>query len=331
METLLPFERIEREVLVKRNAKTGSGYGKHPDDRSVAELLDKGIVNVDKPKGPTSHQISAYVQKILNLDKSGHGGTLDPAVCGVLPVAIGSGTRIVQALLPAGKEYVMIMHVHKDVDSSKLRDTIMKFVGKIKQMPPIKSAVKRQWRYRKIYYIEIIEINDRDVLMRVGCQAGTYMRKLCTDIGKELGTGAHMAELVRTKAGPFNESTKVNLQQLTDAYWVWKNEGREDLIRSCVQPLEAGVRHLAKIWVTDYTVDPLCNGADLKAPGVAKVESEIQVDDLVAIMTLKDELVCIGNAKMHSNEIMKASRGIVVQTSKVFMSPGIYPRMEKKE
>ncbi len=327
-ETLLPFEKIERKVLVKREVKTGANYGK--TSRDIKDLLDNGIINIDKPSGPTSHQVSAYVQGILEIDKSGHSGTLDPKVTGVLPVALGSGTRIVQALLPAGKEYIVQMHLHKPVDEDKLRNAINSFVGRIKQLPPIKSAVKRQWRYRKIYYIDIIEIDNQDVLMKVGCQAGTYMRKLCTDIGDKLKVGGHMAELRRTKAGPFNEESLVTLHDLTDAYQIYKEEGKEELLKKLVLPIEAGVRHLPRIWVTDSSVNTLCNGANLNAPGIAKIETGMQADELVAIMTLKDELICIGTSTMHSSEMKKAQKGLAVITSKVFMKPGIYPKMVRK-
>src|SRR3989338_1394353 len=116
MQNLLPFEKTKREILVRKDAETNYKYGCNPENRKTHEIINYGIVNIDKPKGPTSHQVSDYVQKILHIDKSGHSGTLDPAVTGVLPVALGSGTRIVQALLTAGKEYVAIMHLHKEVD-----------------------------------------------------------------------------------------------------------------------------------------------------------------------------------------------------------------------
>ncbi|MFA5141806.1 MAG: RNA-guided pseudouridylation complex pseudouridine synthase subunit Cbf5 [Candidatus Woesearchaeota archaeon] len=330
-ETLLPFEKIKREILVRRELKTGANYGKRPEDRTMTELLDMGVINVDKPKGPTSHQVSAYVQQILNITKSGHGGTLDPGVTGCLPVALGKGTRIVQALLPAGKEYVMIMHLHREIEESIVRDTINSFIGKIKQLPPIKSAIKREWRIRKIYYIQVIEVDGQDVLMRVGCQAGTYMRKLATDIGLKLGIGAHMAELRRTKAGPFNEKTITSLQDLTDAFWVYKNEQKEDKLRKIILPIEFAVSHLGKIWVCDSCVDTLCHGANLNAPGIAKVESEIQQGELVAMMTLKNELICLGISQIASHAMVKAQRGLVVNVTKVFMDPAIYPKMVKKD
>ncbi|MBW3015738.1 RNA-guided pseudouridylation complex pseudouridine synthase subunit Cbf5 [Candidatus Woesearchaeota archaeon] len=327
MDKLLPFERIKREILIRQRAKVSGKYGKRPEERNIKEILDYGIINIDKPRGPTSHQVSAYVQKILEINKGGHSGTLDPKVTGVLPVAIGRGTRIVQALLPAGKEYIALMHLHKEVDPELIRQTITtKFIGKIKQLPPVKSAVKRQHRYRKIYYIDILEIDCQDVLMQIGCQAGTYIRKLLHDIGKALGTGAHMQELRRTKAGPFNESTITTLTDLQDAYWFYKNEGNDQWLRKLVQPIEEAVAHLPKIWVLNTSVDTLCHGANLNTPGIVKVESDIQVDELVAIMTLKGELVCIGTSVMISKDMITKDKGLAVKTSKVFMLPGTYPK-----
>lgn len=328
----LPFEKIERETLVRVEAKTDDRFGEYPNKRSIKELLDYSIVNIDKPSGPTSHQVSSFVQKILKIKKSGHSGTLDPKVTGCLAVAIGRGTRIVQSLLTAGKEYICIMHLHSEVDEKTIREEIEKnFVGKIKQLPPVKSAVKRQWRYRKIYYLEIIQIKDKDVLFKVGCQAGTYIRKLVHDIGDHLGTGAHMAELKRTKAGPFNEKTLCTLQDLADAYHYYETEKDETKLRKLLQNIESGVDHLPKVWILDTTVNNICNGASLKVPGIAKVESDIQLDEPVAIMTLKNELVAVGISKMISKDMVSKEKGQAVVSSQVFMQPGVYPKMDNQK
>src|SRR3989338_8141164 len=316
MNSLLPFERTERKILVRKEAETDEKYGCNPNDRKTDEIINYGIVNIDKPKGPTSHQVSDYVQKILHIDKSGHSGTLDPAVTGVLPVALGRATKIVQGLLTAGKEYVAIMHLHKEVDENILRETIQKnFLGRIQQLPPIKSSVKRQLRTRSIYYFDILEIDGKDVLFKVGTEAGTYIRKLIHDIGQKLKTGAHMAELRRTKVASFDESTLFTLHELTDAYYLWKEENNDKFIRKAIQPVENGAKHLPKIWIFDTTVESLCHGVDLKVPGISKVNGNISKESIVAIMTLKDELVALGTAKMGSNEMLE--KGIAVQTDKV--------------
>ncbi len=324
MENLLPFERIERKILVRKEAQTDEKYGCRPEERKTEEIINYGIVNINKPKGPTSHQVSDYVQKILHINKSGHSGTLDPAVTGVLPVALGRATRIVQALLTAGKEYVGIMHLHKEVEENKLREEIQNhFIGKIEQMPPIKSSVKRQLRTREVYYFEILEIEDKDVLFKVGTEAGTYIRKLIHDIGKKLNVGAHMAELRRIKAGPFDESSLFTLHELTDAYYFWKEEKNERFLRKAIQPVENGARHLQKVWVFDTTVESICHGVDLKVPGIGRLNNGIEKGNVVAIMTLKGELIALGTSKMASDEMTK-EKGLAVQTEKVFMEPGVY-------
>ncbi|MBW2977290.1 RNA-guided pseudouridylation complex pseudouridine synthase subunit Cbf5 [Candidatus Woesearchaeota archaeon] len=328
----LPFEKIKREIIAKKQAKSNPEYGCKPEKRPVDELIDYGIINLDKPKGPTSHQVSDYVQRILKINKSGHSGTLDPAVTGILPIATGRATRIVQTLLKAGKEYIGIMHLHKEINEKTIKKVCKEFVGKIKQLPPIKSAVKRVEREREIYYFEILEINGKDVLFRVGAEAGTYIRKLCFDIGKRLGIGAHMAELRRTKVGPFDEKKNlVTLQDLADAYWFWKNKGNEKYVKYCIQPIETAVSHLAKIWVMDSAVNSLCHGADLKIPGVVKFESGIKKEESVAVMTLKNELIAIGTAQTISEDIKKKDKGMVVKIHKVFMKPGNYPKIEVKK
>jgi tRNA pseudouridine(55) synthase len=185
----LPFEKIKRKILTKKEAKTDAKLGCKPEKRTTEEIITYGVVNVNKCQGPTSHQISDFVQKILHIDKSGHSGTLDPHVHGALPVALGRSTRIVQTLLKSGKEYVGIMHLHKDVGEAKLKEIIKKnFTGKIKQIPPLKSSVKRVKREREIYYFDILEKDGQDVLFVVGCEAGTYIRKLCLHPKTEITT-----------------------------------------------------------------------------------------------------------------------------------------------
>jgi len=320
----LPFEKEKKEVLVKREAATDPTLGEDFNKRAISKLLHYGAVNVDKFKGPTSHQISDFVKKILKVKKCGHSGSLDPGVTGVLPIAIGDATRVVDSLLKAGKEYVCIMHLHKEVPVKEIKKVMKKFKGKTKQRPPIKSAVKRVERYRQIYYIEILEIDGKDVLFTVGCEAGTYIRVLCHQIGQTLGVGAHMAELRRTKAGPFTEETLCTLQDLTDALWYLEHEGNEKFIRKCIQPIEHAVEHLPKIWIMDNAVEGLTHGVDLKIPGITKLQEGIEPDQMVAVMTLKDELVALGTAKMASNKIMKEEKGIVVKVHKVFMKSGLY-------
>ncbi|RLE42818.1 RNA-guided pseudouridylation complex pseudouridine synthase subunit Cbf5 [Candidatus Woesearchaeota archaeon] len=316
MKEMFPFEEWDRSILVKRNAVAQEGIP--PEDRPTEVILNYGIINVDKPSGPTSHMVSAYVKQILGIEKCGHSGTLDPKVTGVLPVALGRASRIVQALLPAGKEYVALMHIHKDVPKTKIKAVMQEFVGEIKQLPPVKSAVKRRERKRTVYYLNIIEIDGRDVLFRVGCQAGTYVRKLCYDIGQRLGVGAHMQELRRTRVANFDESTAFTLHDIRDAFYYYK-KGNHKFIRKVIQPVERAVEHLPKVWALDSAVLSMSHGRDLAVPGVAKLEACVKKGALVAVMTLKNELVGLGYAQMTPEEVMDSSTGIVVNLHKVFI------------
>ena len=240
---------------------------------------------------------------------------------GILPVALDKATRVVQTLLKAGKEYVCLMHLHKEIEEEKIKDVLENFVGKIKQLPPVRSAVKRQERVREIYYIEILEIDEQDVLFRVGCEAGTYIRKLCHDIGRKLKVGAHMAQLIRTKAGPFYEKDWVSLQDLADAYADYKENGSLE-IKKFILPMERAVEHLPKIWVFDNCVESLCHGSDLKVPGISKLNKFDE--EMVAVFSLKDELICIGESIINSKEMMEKEKGLVVKVNKVFMERGTY-------
>ncbi len=313
-----PFETIEREILIKKESK--GNEGKKPEERTTKEIINYGIVNIDKPPGPTSHQTSDYVKRILNISKAGHSGTLDPKVTGLLVVALSKATRIAQALLPAGKEYVALMYLHKPIKEEKIKAVLKEFTGKIRQKPPVKSAVRRIERTRNIYYIDVLEIDEQNILFKVGCQAGTYIRKLCHDIGKKLGCGAHMAELRRTRVATFNEDTSFILQDLTDAFHYYKEENNDKYLRKIIQPVENAVKHLPKVWILDSTIKPLTHGRDLAIPGISKLESNIKKQDLVAVMSLKGELVALGTALLTSKEIIKKDKGMAIRTDKVFMA-----------
>ncbi|MDP2907026.1 MAG: RNA-guided pseudouridylation complex pseudouridine synthase subunit Cbf5 [Nanoarchaeota archaeon] len=330
MEEKLPFEKIERQVIIKRESETDKRYGKIPEERTVKELLDYGVINLNKPQGPTSHQVSDYVQRILGIEKAGHSGTLDPGVTGVLPIALGKSTKIVQTLLTAGKEYTCLMHLHKELTESQIQQSVKELIGKIKQIPPRKSAVKREERTRTVYYMNIYEIEGKDILFKIGCEAGTYIRKICHDWGKMLGISAHMAQLVRTKAGPFTDQDWTTLQDLKDAYEVYK-EGNEEPLKKIIKPVEKAIGHLPKIWVLDTAVDTICHGADLSTPGISKLHTNVNKGDMVAVMTLKEEIVCLGISRMATEEMLKQEKGIAVTTERVFMDPGTYPKFVKKQ
>ena len=192
-------------MLVKDPDAIPDRWGKRPSDRSVGELLSGGVIILDKPSGPTSHQATAWVRDALRCEKVGHGGTLDPYVSGVLPITLGKAVRLTDVVLSSDKEYVCLMRIHADRPEKEVRQAISRFVGRVYQLPPVRSAVKRQLRIRNIREIEVLDIDGRDVLMRVVCDAGTYVRTLCVDIGDLLGCGANMVELRRTRSGKMTE------------------------------------------------------------------------------------------------------------------------------
>lgn len=321
----MKFE-IYRKVLVKSDEETDPRYGCDPEKKEIRDYLANGIVNIDKPCGPTSHQVTSWVKNILNFKKAGHSGTLDPKVTGVLPIAIGNATKIIQALLLSEKEYIGIISLHGDVPDNGLEKIFHYFQGDIFQTPPLKSSVKKELRKKSIYKLKILERENRMVLFDVHCEAGTYIRKLCHDIGIVLGTGAHMHELRRVKVGPFDENSIIKLNDLKDAYEFYLKNGDERYLRKIIQPMEIGVSNLKKIWIKDSAIAAICHGANLNAPGVSKLEVEIQNNELVSLLSLKNELVALGKSLRNSNEIYEMKTGTIVDLERVIMSPDTYPK-----
>lgn len=327
----LPYESQDFKTITLKDAYTNEDHGKKPEERSIEEKLQFGIINIDKFSGPTSHEVSSFVKKILNIEKCGHSGTLDPAVTGVLPVALERGTKVLEYFLTAGKEYVCLMHFHKPVTKEEIKKTFKKFTGRIKQLPPIRSAVKRRQRWRKIYYNQILEIKGQDVLFRVGCQAGTYIRKLCHDMGDYLNVGANMVELRRTRVGPVNEGTITSLQELSDAFFFYKNENNPEPLNKIILNPEDYLDHIPKIWVLDGAISSLVNGVSLKIPGVVKFEHRFAKDDTIAVYSLKNELICFGRSLVHSKELKKSQKGEILKVEKVIMPNDTYPRLIPKK
>jgi H/ACA ribonucleoprotein complex subunit 4 len=251
-------------------------------------------------------------------------------VTGVLPVTLEDSTKIVQALLHSGKEYVCVMKLHGDAEENSVKNVLAKFQDQIYQRPPLRSSVKRQLRTRRIYYIDFLEIDGRNVLFKVGCEGGTYIRKLCYDIGEILGVGAHMQELRRTRAGPFTENT--NCVRLHDvAYWFseWQEKKDPKILRKFIQPMETALALVPKITVRDSAVDALCHGANLTAPGILAAETGVTKGAMVAVLTLKGEAIALAKALLSTEEILKLKHGAVATLQRVVMPRGTYPKVWK--
>ena len=322
----------EADKIVELSSDTTDfRWGKIPTDRTIDELFQYGIMNLDKPPNPTSHEVVSYVKKILDLSRAGHSGTLDPQVTGVLPIALNKATRILDTLLLAGKEYVCNMKLHKDVEEERIRDIMKEYLGEIYQRPPLRSSVKRVLRTRRIYENEIIQIKEREVLFRVSCQAGTYIRKYCHDIGQSLSCGAHMKELRRIRSGPFTEEDHLStLQDLFDAYMWFQEEKDEIPLRNIILPMEYGVKHLPKIFVKDSTVDSLCHGAPLALPGVSRFTEGFNKGELAGIFTLKHELIALGEIQLTQEDIQNSKHGIFASVKRVLMPISTYPSSKPK-
>ncbi len=311
-------------MIVLREEEPGP-WGKRPEERPGEELVRKGLLVVDKPRGPTSHQVSAWMRDLFGV-KAGHSGTLDPGVSGVLPIGLGKGTALLHYLIPLPKEYVGVMELHRDAPEEEVLRVFREFTGPIYQRPPVKSAVKRRLRIRHVYELELLEKDGRLVLFRARVERGTYIRKLCHDMGLVLGTGAHMAELRRTAVGFMDESWAHDLLYIRDAYELWRETGNDCYIKKVVRPIEEGIRHMKKIVVSDGAVDSLAHGASLKIPGILRLDEGIRRGEKVAVLTQKGELVMIGEALMGSEEMIKRERGEAVRPERVFMERGVYPR-----
>jgi len=302
--------------IVKSNEAVIAGSS--PSTRTIAEHIRNGIIILDKSPGPTCNQIDAWVKQIIGIDKCSHGGTLDPRVSGVLVIALENSTKLMPILLASPKEYVALMHVHKEVPEKQLRLVLNEFVGKIKQIPPQKAAVARRERMREIYFLEVLEISGRDVIFRVGCEAGTYIRKLIDDIGKRLGTGAHMQELRRVRSGPFKEERVVKLSDLVDAAAALK-EGDESKMREIILPLEVVADAMKSIVIKSTAIQNILNGAPLGVGGLARIQTDIEKGDWVAILSPTGEMVAFGKALMSGDNMSKTDRGMAVKTDRVIM------------
>ncbi|MFH1500540.1 MAG: RNA-guided pseudouridylation complex pseudouridine synthase subunit Cbf5 [archaeon] len=246
--------------------------------KSIKELLEFSIMNIDKPAGPTSFNVDEYIKRQLGLRKATHFGTLDPKVTGVLPIALNRAARLQQYFMHKNKSYAGIMRVHKEIEIRALEKHIKKFTGKIIQKPPVKSRVKRQEREREVFSFKVLEREGKDFLFETEVQAGTYIRKLIDDLGKEIG-GAHMLELRRTKAGIFNEEGLVSLYEFKQAVEEYK-QGKEEKLRKILIPAEIVKKVLPEVQVKKEALEKLYNGSPIQE-GMLKDKADLKKESAV--------------------------------------------------
>lgn len=322
------YKLTQLDNLIQLSEAVSDGnYGSYPNKRPISELLNYGLILLDKPSGNTSHEIVSYVKKILQLEKAGHSGTLDPGTTGLLPIGLEEGTKIIPVLLLGPKEYIALGRLHSHVANAKLYEVIQGFTGPIFQKPPQRSSVKRQTRVRNIYRFELDDQFDRLLLLRVLCESGTYIRKLIYDMGEVLGVGASMIELRRTRVCDFkDESNFVRLHDLVDAFQIYKETKNEEKLRRIIHPIEIAMTHLPAVTVRDTAIDALCHGAQLAMPGVVSISKDIKKGDLVGIYSLKGEVVGLGISMLDFEEFLSKKKGICFQIKRIVMKPNTYPK-----
>ena len=295
-----------------------------PDERPPATLLRFGVVNLDKPPGPSAHQVAAWVREMVSdaltaldggpgVDDAAHAGTLDPKVTGSLPTMLGDATRLVERFRTAPKEYVAVLELHGPAPAD-LGATLAAFEGRLYQKPPRRSAVARRLRVREVYALDALEVEERRALLRLSCESGTYVRKLCHDLGLALGVGAHMGHLRRTGTGPFDDADLVNLHEFADAL-AFAREGDSGPLRQAVAPAERLLDGLPALTVAPSAAREVAEGAPVYAPGVLGVDGDPEQGDQVAVYTPDGAAVCLGTLVGDPG----ADRGEVVDLDRVLV------------
>ena len=322
----MTLKQLENLIEIDQDI-TDEAYGTYYDKRTIEQLLNYGIILLDKPPGPTSHETVAWTKRLLKLPKIGHSGTLDPQVSGVLPLGLGEATKALGVLLYGPKEYHALGRVHSLPSKEKLDEVIEMFKGEIFQKPPQRSAVVRQTRTRTIYEFEVIEQKERLLLTRILCEAGTYIRKLYYDIGEILGPGATMIELRRTRVDQFYETDGlVTLHELADAFALWEENKDDSKLMKMIKPVEYALSELKSVIIRDSAVDAMCHGAQLAIPGILKISPNLKKGDIVGIYTQKGEAVALAESTMSGDDICDAVKGYAFETKRLIMAPNTYPK-----
>ncbi len=314
--------RIEFESDVT----TDPEHGKRPHDRTVEELLASGWFLIDKPPGPSSHQIAAWVRDMLKVDKISHGGTLDPFATGALTILTGGTTRLTDRILLGKKTYVAVLRIPAEVEEVALEEAVSNLTGRIHNVPPKESAVKVRVRQRTIDEFTILDRDGRIVLARISCEAGTYVRTIAKDMGLLLDGPVELVELRRSTSGIMDEEDAVTLQQLSDAIYLWREHGDDTAMAKILQPIESLLTGMPSLTVKDGAVAALTHGAPLAKPGLVEMSSDLATGDEVAINSLKGEVVCIASMITDSESIQKMNKGEVARPKVVLMGNETYPK-----
>ncbi|EPT04197.1 hypothetical protein FOMPIDRAFT_1046070 [Fomitopsis schrenkii] len=318
------------KLLVRSAHFTPIPSGCSPLKRDITSYVKSGVINLDKPSNPSSHEVVAWLRRILRVEKTGHSGTLDPKVTGCLIVCIDRATRLVKSQQGAGKEYVAVLRLHSALPNpTALPRAIQTLTGALFQRPPLISAVKRQLRIRTIYESKLLEFDEKRNLavFWVSCEAGTYIRTLCVHLGLLLGVGGHMQELRRVRSGALSENDNmVTMHDVLDAQWMYDNTRDESYLRRVIRPLEALLVGYKRIVVKDSAVNAVCYGAKLMIPGLLRYEADIALNEEVVLMTTKGEAIALAIAQMSTVELATCDHGVVAKVKRCIMERDTYPR-----
>ena len=319
---------IQDYWILDKNSETNEKYGCRPNERSITELLDSGIILINKSSGPTSHQLTAWARNLLGLNRLGHGGTLDPFATGLLTLLCGKATKITNIVLNSNKSYVAVIRFDNPVAKNDLTELLTSLNGDIYNVPPKESAVKVQVRSRSIYSMNLLDLDDsgKVAIINLSCNAGTYVRTLTKDIGLLLGNNCDLIELHRDMTGNFDESMACTMHQLTDAVFLWQNQGDDRGLKRLLSPIEIILNKLPKIYVKDGAVSAVSHGAPLAKPGIVRVAKGIKKGDSVIILSLKEEAVAIATLNVNSEDLVDMPSGQVATAQSVLMVPGTYPQ-----
>ena len=292
---------------------------------SLAPYREAGaFLLIDKPPGPSSHQVTAWVRDLLGLDRAGHAGTLDPGVSGLLWVGIGRALRLLPLVLQFPKRYVGVVQLHGEPDGDALGRVLAEFAGPVFQTPPVRSAVRRARRVRTIHRLELLERQGPALLIEVSADSGTYVRTLAVDLGEALGVGAHLAELRRVATGPFTEAMAVSLTELGDDV-ARARAGDLDGLRARLHPIVEVWQEFPQLTVRAGAASAIAHGADLAAGGIVRVSRPYSAGAPVVLLDEAGGLLALGRALQDSRELGRRAEGWVVDAGPVLVDPKAFP------
>ena len=313
-------------IVIDESPAKSSRHGKIPSERGLEALMEAGVILVDKPPGPSSHQLASWARDILGLKRLGHGGTLDPFATGALTLLLGKATRLTEVVLSGNKTYIAVLKIDSSISSKRVEEVLERFAGEIYNVPPLESAVKIRVRTRVISEIKLLESDQENGFhtISVSCQAGTYIRTLARDIGLMLGSPCVLSELHRHSTGSFEQSSLCTMQQLADAAML-AEEGDEEALCRLIAPVERILGSIPGVWVRDSAIASICHGAPLAVPGVVSLDSGMSAGDKTVIWSSKGEAVAVGEMIVDSSDVRDMAEGELVKPKIVLMDKDEYP------